>query len=178
MYHRVSTSVFLLGLSVLFVLALSACGGGGGGGGGGADDGAAAPETETEATTMEATTMETTAAEAPGTLPFQGTLPAGEYDTEDFEPAFSFRVGEGWEVYFSDLQDVVYIVLQGTGGARPSASAPPRRSSTRASCPRRLRFPRPRPPMGGSPGSESTPASTRESRPRPASGASRGPNWT
>jgi hypothetical protein len=41
--------------------------------------------------------METTAAEGPDTLPGAGTLLAGEYETEVFEPAFFFRVGEGWE---------------------------------------------------------------------------------
>jgi hypothetical protein len=121
--RRVRTSFFLVGLSVLFVLALGACGGGGGGGEG-ADDGSAAPEAETEATT----TMETTAAAAaPGTLPEQGgPLPAGEYETAAFEPAFSFRVGEGWDVPFPDLPDVVVLGVEGTQGASSVGFATPK----------------------------------------------------
>jgi hypothetical protein len=68
---------------------------------------------------METTAMETTAAAAAaGTLPEQGgPLPAGEYETEVFEPAFSFRVGEGWDVPFPDLPDVVVLGVEGTQGA-------------------------------------------------------------
>jgi hypothetical protein len=71
--------------------------------------------------------METTvaAAEAAGTLPDQGPLPAGEYETEVFEPAFSFRVGEGWDVPFPDLPDVVVLGVEGTQGASSVGFATP-----------------------------------------------------
>jgi hypothetical protein len=94
----------ILGLLATAVLTMTACGGGGGG----VDDRSAAPQTE-------ASTTETAA--APGTLPEQeGPLPAGEYETRAFEPAFSFTVGEGWKVYFPYLPDVLTIV-QGTQGS-------------------------------------------------------------
>jgi hypothetical protein len=94
----------ILGLLATAVLTMTACGGGGGG----VDDRSAAPQTE-------ASTTETAA--APGTLPEQeGPLPAGEYETRAFEPAFSFTVGEGWKVYFPHLPDVLTIV-QGTQGS-------------------------------------------------------------
>ena len=63
-------------LATLLVLALSACGGGGGSGGGEQHQQAKArplPEEEFKA------------------------LPPGEYHSEEFKPAFSFRVGKGWQ---------------------------------------------------------------------------------
>lgn len=96
---------WILGLLAAAVLTMTACGGG--------DDRSAALETE-------ASTTETAA--APRTLPEQGPLPAGEYETRAFEPAFSFIVGEGWEVDGPELQDIVGIVYGGDsflGFARP-----------------------------------------------------------
>src|SRR5919107_4803796 len=61
-------------LATLLVLALSACGGGGGSGGGEHQQAKARP------------------------LPEEAfkALPPGEYHSEEFKPAFSFRVGKGW----------------------------------------------------------------------------------
>ena len=56
-------------------LALSACGGGGGSGGGEHQQAKARPLPEEE---------------------FKA-LPPGEYHSEEFKPAFSFRVGKGWQ---------------------------------------------------------------------------------
>ena len=62
-------------LVALVVLALSACGGGGGSGGGEHQQAKARPLPEEE---------------------FKA-LPPGEYHSEEFKPAFSFRVGKGWQ---------------------------------------------------------------------------------
>ena len=62
-------------LATLLVLALSACGGGGGSGGGEHQQAKARPLPEEE---------------------FKA-LPPGEYHSEEFKPAFSFRVGKGWQ---------------------------------------------------------------------------------
>jgi|SRR5829696_791290 len=66
------------------ILAMSACGAGGG-------DPSAAPKPEASTTGPVA---------ASGTLPEEGAISAGEYETGVFEPALSFKVGEGgWQVF-------------------------------------------------------------------------------
>ena len=62
-------------LGTLLVLALSACGGGGGSGGGEHQQAKARPLPDKE----------------------YKALPPGEYRSEEFKPAFSFRVGKGWQ---------------------------------------------------------------------------------
>src|SRR5918998_1702177 len=70
------TTLLMVGLlATLLVLALSACGGGGGSGGGEHQQAKARPLPEEE---------------------FKA-LPPGEYHSEEFKPAFSFRVGKGWQ---------------------------------------------------------------------------------
>src|SRR3712207_2496400 len=65
------------------VLTMSACG---------ADSGDESATPEPEAST-------TKTAAASGTLPVQGPISAGEYETRVFEPAFSLRVDNGWQVF-------------------------------------------------------------------------------
>jgi hypothetical protein len=62
-------------LVALVALALSACGGGGGSGGGEHQQAKARPLPDKE----------------------YKALPPGEYHSEEFKPAFSFRVGKGWQ---------------------------------------------------------------------------------
>jgi hypothetical protein len=50
----------------------------------------------------------------PSTLPREGPLEPGKYRSDEFEPALSFRVGEGWVVPGPELPDVLGIVLAGT----------------------------------------------------------------
>jgi hypothetical protein len=70
------TTLLMVGLlATLLVLALSACEGGGGSGGGEHQQAKARPLPEEE---------------------FKA-LPPGEYHSEEFKPAFSFRVGKGWQ---------------------------------------------------------------------------------
>lgn len=66
-------------LATLLVLALSACGGGGASGAG--SSGGGLPDKEYEA------------------------LPPGEYHAEEFKPAFSFRVGKGWQTPDADIKE-------------------------------------------------------------------------
>ena len=69
-------ALLVVGLLVtLLVLALSACGGGGGSGGGEHQQAKARPLPDKE----------------------YKALPPGEYHSEEFKPAFSFRVGKGWQ---------------------------------------------------------------------------------
>ena len=42
-------------------------------------------------------------------VPVQGWLPAGEYLTDEFKPAFSFGVDEGWQVYSTETGDSLVI---------------------------------------------------------------------
>jgi len=67
-------------LMALFALVLNACGGGASGGGEHHQQANASP------------------------LPEEKALPPGEYHSEEFKPAFSFRVGKGWRTS-SDLQE-------------------------------------------------------------------------
>ena len=70
------TTLLMVGLlATLLVLALSACGGGGGSGGGEHQQAKARPLPDKE----------------------YKALPPGEYHSEEFKPAFSFRVGKGWQ---------------------------------------------------------------------------------
>jgi hypothetical protein len=70
------TTLLMVGLlATLLVLALSACEGGGDSGGGEHQQAKARPLPEEE---------------------FKA-LPPGEYHSEEFKPAFSFRVGKGWQ---------------------------------------------------------------------------------
>ena len=110
------------GLLFAVVLTMIACGGGAG-------DQPAAPETEASTTG---------AAAAPNTLPEQGPLPAGEYRTETFEPAFSFEVGEGWEVAGPEAQDILGITQGGDsflGFARPEEVFDPKNPAEREEAP-------------------------------------------
>jgi hypothetical protein len=70
------TTLLMVGLlATLLVLALSACEGGGGSGGGEPQQAKARPLPDKE----------------------YKALPPGEYRSEEFKPAFSFRVGKGWQ---------------------------------------------------------------------------------
>jgi hypothetical protein len=70
------TTLLMVGLlATLLVLALSACEGGGGSGGGEHQQAKARPLPDKE----------------------YKALPPGEYHSEEFKPAFSFRVGKGWQ---------------------------------------------------------------------------------
>jgi hypothetical protein len=68
----------------------------------------ATPETEARKTTG-ATGADNKA------LPKRGAVPAGEYATDEFEPAFSFRVGKGWQMPFPEENDVLGIVIEQRG---------------------------------------------------------------
>jgi hypothetical protein len=70
-------------LGTLLVLALSACGGGGGSGGGEHQPAKARPLPDKE----------------------YEALPPGEYHSEEFKPAFSFRVGKGWQTPDADIKE-------------------------------------------------------------------------
>jgi class 3 adenylate cyclase/tRNA A-37 threonylcarbamoyl transferase component Bud32 len=50
----------------------------------------------------------------PSTLPSEGRLEPGTYRTDEFDPALSFRVGEGWVVPASELPDALDIHLADT----------------------------------------------------------------
>src|SRR5687767_15023249 len=70
------TTLLMVGLlATLLVLALSACGGGGGSGGGEHQQAKARPLPDKE----------------------YKALPPGEYPSEASKPAYSFRVGKGWQ---------------------------------------------------------------------------------
>src|SRR3712207_7421745 len=43
-------------------------------------------------------------------------LEPGAYRTEDFEPAFSFRVGEGWSTDLAEAYDLLLITRGDEGG--------------------------------------------------------------
>jgi hypothetical protein len=73
-------------LAMLVVLAASACGGG-------EKDAKARPLPEDEK-----------------------ALQPGEYRSEEFEPSFSFRVGEGWSSTPMEASDLLHIVRGGEGG--------------------------------------------------------------
>ena len=78
------TTLLMVGLlATLLVLALSACGGGGGSGGGEHQQAKARPLPEEE---------------------FKA-LPPGDYHSEEFKPAFSFRVGKGWQTPDADINE-------------------------------------------------------------------------
>jgi hypothetical protein len=81
---------------VIAVVSLTACSGE-----------SATPDTEARKTTG--------AASANKALPGLGSIPAGEYVTDEFDPAFSFRVGRGWEIPFPEEQDVLGIVIEQRG---------------------------------------------------------------
>ncbi len=82
--------VSVLGFLIAIGMMISGCGGGGS-----ADSG------------IDDTTTETSTAAS--TLPEPGPLPAGEYRSEEFEPALSFEVGEGWEVAGPELPEALGI---------------------------------------------------------------------
>ncbi len=44
-------------------------------------------------------------------------LGPGAYRTEEFEPAFSFRVGEGWSTAQPEVYDILLIARADGGGA-------------------------------------------------------------
>jgi hypothetical protein len=92
--RRMVRQAIRLGLLVtLVVLALSACGGGGEAGG------------------------QEDQANEPRPLPENNvTLRPGEYRSEEFEPSFSFRVGEGWENVAPELSDKLAISPGGEPG--------------------------------------------------------------
>src|SRR5919112_5130502 len=78
------TTLLMVGLlATLLVLALSACGGGGGSGGGEHQQAKARPLPDKE----------------------YKALPPGEYHSEEFKPAFSFRVGKGWQTPVADIKE-------------------------------------------------------------------------
>jgi hypothetical protein len=78
------TTLLMVGLlATLLVLALSACGGGGGSGGGEHQQAKARPLPDKAYT----------------------ALPPGEYHSEEFKPAFSFRVGKGWQTPDADIKE-------------------------------------------------------------------------
>src|SRR4028119_2192165 len=60
-------------------------------------------------------------ADGPRPLPEdEEALRPGEYRTEEFEPAFSFRVGEGWSTAPPEVYDLLLITWgeEGGGGGR------------------------------------------------------------
>jgi hypothetical protein len=71
-------------------------------------------------------------------------LDPGTYRTEEFEPAFSFRVGEGWSTAQPEVYDVLLIAHGNEGGSwasrtsrgRISSSPPTRARPSCTSCPR------------------------------------------
>ena len=71
-----------------------------------------------EGTTRLDTTTEqqTGAVRADNALPERGSLPAGRYVTDEFEPTFSFRVGEGWEVAAPEMTDFLAVRTALEGG--------------------------------------------------------------
>jgi hypothetical protein len=78
------TTLLMVGLlATLLVLALSACGGGGGSGGGEHQQAKARPLPDNE----------------------YKALPPGEYHSEEFKPAFSFRVGKGWQTPDAEINE-------------------------------------------------------------------------
>src|ERR687893_2479110 len=81
-------------LATLLVLALSACGGGGGSGGG-------------EHQQAKARHLPDKAYEA---------LLPGEYHSEEFKPAFSFRVGKGWQTPDAAIKETPErLIIESTG---------------------------------------------------------------
>lgn len=84
MQRRISSwSVMPVLLVVLAVLALGACSGGGGSGGGEHQQAKARPLPDKE----------------------YKALPPGEYHSEEFKPAFSFRVGKGWQTPDAEIKE-------------------------------------------------------------------------
>jgi hypothetical protein len=58
----------------------------------------------------EETTGTTASKNAPFRLPAQGSVPPGNYATEEFEPGMSFRIEErGWEVFYPEQKDVFVL---------------------------------------------------------------------
>ena len=55
----------------------------------------------------------TEVASSPRTLPEQGPLDAGEYRTKNFEPAFTFEVGEGWVAGGPELDGAIFLIRVG-----------------------------------------------------------------
>lgn len=101
-----SRVIGIVGLLFAVVLTVGACGGSGGEESG---SGGSAPGTTQPAATT-GTAEKTTATETAKTLPEPGeTLSPGEYVTTEFEPAFSFRVGEGWQSAIPESQELVGI---------------------------------------------------------------------
>jgi hypothetical protein len=86
MYRAAAKHVLWLGLLMAFVvLVLNACAGGGGAGGGGAQGQERA-------------------------IPKKGPLSPGKYSTREFEPSFSFELGEGWRVWYPEETYSVELV--------------------------------------------------------------------
>ena len=85
MHRTVVKYAFRLGMLVALVLAVGACGGGGGG-------------EEAKARKVPESSLETEAKR----------LPAGEYVSDEFKPAMSFRLDEGWQTW-----------VEGFGGMAP-----------------------------------------------------------
>jgi serine/threonine-protein kinase len=50
----------------------------------------------------------------PSTLPREGSLEPGKYHSDEFEPAFSFDIGEGWVVPTPERPDLLDLALAGT----------------------------------------------------------------
>jgi hypothetical protein len=69
----------------------------------------------------ESATPDTKARKAAGStsankaLPEHGSIPAGEYITDEFDSAFSLRVGRGWQIPFPEERDVLGIVIEQRG---------------------------------------------------------------
>ena len=99
-------------LALLIAMQLTACGG------------SVPPATSAATTTTTAPmTTATSAAASSGAQPLtMGTLPAGEYQTTDFDPTLTFTLPDGWHQYFDE--DVDEIALGGPGAdmnvTRPS----------------------------------------------------------
>ncbi len=89
------TTLLMVGLlATLLVLALSACGGGGGSGGGEHQQAKACPLPDKE----------------------YKALPPGEYHSEAFKPAFSFRVGKGWSTPDAEINETPErLIIESTG---------------------------------------------------------------
>ena len=86
--HRIGVSLSV----VVAIVVTAACGGGE----------SAAPDAGSKETTA-ATTANNTLPEQPG------PMPAGRYATEQFEPAFSFEVGKGWNIMIPEMRTALGI---------------------------------------------------------------------
>lgn len=115
--------VGVYGLLFAAVLTVGACGGDGGQESG---DGGSVPETTQTTATPETTdraqnAQTTTATRTAKTLPdeFRAPVSPGKYVTDEFEPAFSFRVvDKGWKSFGGELPDSLGILQEEDRSAR------------------------------------------------------------